>query len=129
MKKFSVLVIGGAGYIGSHMVKLLGELGHEIVVLDNLSTGHRDSLLYGTLVVGDFGNSELLDHIFLKKFDAVFHFASNIQVGESVSNPQKYLGESKGHFLNKNLQKVVSCSDKSLYMFKSPEACTSCCCS
>ena len=55
-----ILVTGGAGYIGSHMVAALGEKGHAVLVYDNLSTGYRDSLLYGKLVVGDLGDKELL---------------------------------------------------------------------
>lgn len=87
----SVLVIGGAGYIGSHMVKCLLEAGHWVVVLDDLSAGSKDSLLGGSLVVGDCGDRKVLDQIFTEFcFDGVLHFASLIQVGESVSNPAKY---------------------------------------
>jgi UDP-glucose 4-epimerase len=86
-----VFITGGAGYIGSHMVAALGELGHDILVYDNLSTGHRDALLYGGLVVGDLGDKVLLKST-LQDFrpDAVMHFAAFIQVGESVREPLKY---------------------------------------
>lgn len=86
-----LLVVGGCGYIGSHMVKCLLGAGHRVVVLDDLSAGYRESLLGGELVVGDCGNRELLDGLFsMNKFDGVLHFASLIQVGESVANPATY---------------------------------------
>lgn len=86
-----LLVVGGAGYIGSHMVKCLLAAGHGVVVLDDLSSGFRDALLGGELVVGDCGDRALLDQLFSsRRFDGVLHFASFIQVGESVTNPAKY---------------------------------------
>ena len=86
-----LLVIGGCGYIGSHMVKCLLKAGHQVVVLDDLSAGFRDSLLGGDLVVGDCSDREVLDDLFSsRKFDGVLHFASLIQVGESVVDPAKY---------------------------------------
>ena len=86
-----ILITGGAGYIGSHVVKALGEKGHEILVYDNLSTGHRDLVLYGKLVVGDLNDRERLGSV-LEGFKphAVLHFAASIQVFESVQNPLKY---------------------------------------
>ncbi|PRY64481.1 UDP-glucose 4-epimerase [Vreelandella songnenensis] len=86
-----LLVVGGCGYIGSHTVKRLLQAGHDVVVLDNLSSGFRDSLLGGTLVVGDCGNRPQLDTLFSNyAFDGVLHFASLIQVGESVTDPARY---------------------------------------
>jgi UDP-glucose 4-epimerase len=86
-----VLVTGGAGYIGSHVVRQLGEAGHEVVVYDNLSTGHRWALLAGTLVEGDLADGERLDKLFEEhRFDAVLHFAAFIVVPESVAEPLKY---------------------------------------
>lgn len=86
-----LLVVGGCGYIGSHTVKRLLQAGHDVVVLDNLSSGYRDSLLGGTLVVGDCGNRRQLNMLFSTyAFDGVVHFASLIQVGESVTNPARY---------------------------------------
>ncbi len=86
-----ILVTGGAGYIGSHVVKHLGERGYEVFVLDNLIKGHREAVLYGKLVVGDVGDRELLMRLFSEfKPDAVMHFASFIEVAESVKNPGKY---------------------------------------
>lgn len=87
----NILVVGGAGYIGSHMVLTLSEGGHEVTTLDNLSGGHRDAVLRGEFILGDSGDSTLLDKLFTaQRFDAVMHFASHIQVGESVSHPAKY---------------------------------------
>lgn len=86
-----ILVVGGAGYIGSHMVKILGGQGHEVITFDNLSKGYRDAVLCGDFVEGDLANKLQLDNLFVSiKFDAVMHFASFIEVGESVANPAKY---------------------------------------
>ena len=85
-----VLVIGGAGYIGSHMVKLIGEQGCNVTTMDDLSSGHRDAVLCGDFVQGNFGDRAVLDSVLSKGFDAVMHFASFIQVGESVQHPDKY---------------------------------------
>jgi UDP-glucose 4-epimerase len=85
-----VLVVGGAGYIGSHMVKMLGQLGCIVTTLDDLSSGHRDAVLCGDFVQGNFGDRPLLDAVLPRGFDAVLHFASFIQVGESVQHPEKY---------------------------------------
>ncbi len=83
-----ILVIGGAGYIGSHMVKMLLAHGHTVVTLDNLVTGHRDAVLGGEFVLGDLANPNVLQRLFgAKAFDAVMHFASHIQVGESFRDP------------------------------------------
>ena len=96
-----VLVVGGAGYIGSHMVKLLGQRGCEVVTLDNLSSGHRDAVLFGEFVLGDIADSELLARLFAEhRFDAVMHFASFIQVGESVKDPAKYYRNNVTNTLN-----------------------------
>ena len=97
-----ILVTGGAGYIGSHMVRTLGEKGgHDIVVYDNLSTGNKDSLLFGRLVIGDLADMQSLDALFsTEKFDAVMHFAAHIVVEESVSNPIKYYRNNFANALN-----------------------------
>lgn len=87
----NILVVGGAGYIGSHMVKRLGQLGCQVTTLDNLSAGHRDAVLCGEFVQGDMADVALLNRVFAQgQFDAVMHFASFIQVGESVQEPAKY---------------------------------------
>jgi len=96
-----VLVTGGAGYIGSHVVKQLGEAGHSITVLDNLSTGRREAVLSGELVVGDVGDAATLDAILgNKQFDAVLHFAGSIVVPESVVDPIKYYANNTGNTLH-----------------------------
>ncbi|AHB75670.1 MULTISPECIES: UDP-glucose 4-epimerase GalE [Pandoraea] len=86
----NVLVVGGAGYIGSHMVKMLGQRGCNVTTLDDLSSGHRDAVLTGDFVQGNCGDQQTLDALLSRGFDAVMHFASFIQVGESVQYPQKY---------------------------------------
>lgn len=86
-----ILITGGAGYIGSHVVKALGLLGHDITVYDNLSTGHKQAVRYGELVTGDLSDHSKLETLFEKKqFDAVLHFAGSIVVPESVAHPLKY---------------------------------------
>lgn len=86
-----ILVIGGAGYIGSHMVKLLQQSDCFIVVLDNLSNGYRDALSNTELVIGSVNDAKLLKSLFDQyQFDAIVHFASFIQVGESIFHPIKY---------------------------------------
>ncbi len=86
-----ILVVGGAGYIGSHMVKMLLGSGHEVITFDNLSSGFRDAVLGGIFVEGDLADISALDDMFtLHQPDAVMHFASYIQVGESVQHPDKY---------------------------------------
>lgn len=86
-----LLVVGGAGFIGSHMVKLLLSSQHNVLVFDNLSSGHRSSVVGGDFVEGDLADPVILDDLFkAHRFDAVFHFASSIEVGESLSNPAKY---------------------------------------
>ncbi len=91
MSKIKVLVTGGAGYIGSHVVKLLGEKGCEILVVDDLSSGRRENVLYGDLVkINLLDRDNLLEII--KKFspEIVMHFAAFIVVPESVEDPLKY---------------------------------------
>ncbi|MFB9762684.1 UDP-glucose 4-epimerase GalE [Ectobacillus funiculus] len=87
-----ILVLGGAGYIGSHAVKELLDKGYYVLVIDNLSTGHRNSLdTRAVFVEGDVGDSALLERVFTQyKVEAVMHFAASCLVGESMSNPLKY---------------------------------------
>jgi len=87
----SILVTGGAGYIGSHMVKMLSQAGHEVVVFDNLSRGFRDAVISGQFVEGDLRSSADVRNLFsVRSFDAVIHFAAFAYVGESVSKPREY---------------------------------------
>lgn len=96
-----VLVVGGAGYIGSHMVKLLLDHGHEVVTFDNLSSGHRDAVLGGVFVEGDLADPVALNAVFTKhQPEAVMHFASYIQVGESVRRPDMYYRNNFSNTLN-----------------------------
>lgn len=86
-----ILVVGGAGYIGSHMVKWLLSSGYEVTTFDNLSKGYRDAVIGGIFIEGDLGSCEQLERLFAAtSFDAVMHFASFIEVGESVREPAKY---------------------------------------
>jgi UDP-glucose 4-epimerase len=88
---FSVLVTGGAGYIGSHMVKLLSRSGHQVTVFDNLSTGHRDEVSGAHFVEGDLRlRSDPARAFEGRRIDVVMHFAANCYVGESVQDPAKY---------------------------------------
>jgi UDP-glucose 4-epimerase len=87
----AILVTGGAGYIGSHTVAALLDRGEDVVVVDNLQTGHRGALLGGKLYEGDLRDKELLVKVFKEnEIDAVIHFAANSLVGESMQNPGKY---------------------------------------
>lgn len=97
-----ILVTGGAGYIGSHVVKQLGrETDYEIVVYDNLSTGSPKAVLYGELVVGDLADLQKLAQVFAEhQFDAVLHFAASISVPESTANPLAYYGNNTRNTLN-----------------------------
>ncbi len=92
--KPTILVTGGAGYIGSHAVLALQGAGYEVIVLDNLVHGHRElveKVLQVKLIVGDTSDRALLDHLFATHpITAVMHFAAYIAVGESVTNPAKY---------------------------------------
>ncbi len=91
----NILVTGGAGYIGSHIVKLLGQQGHQIVVLDNLSKGFKEAVLFGELVVGNTGDKDLVSKILTENdIEAVMHFAAHTIVPESVSDPLKYYGNN-----------------------------------
>ena len=96
-----ILVCGGAGYIGSHINKLLNSQGYQTVVFDNLGNGHKEAVKWGELVVGDMSNIQDLEELFSKyAFDAVFHFAAYAYVGESVDNPEKYYYNNVANTLN-----------------------------
>ncbi len=96
-----VLVTGGAGYIGSHVVKQLSEQGYGVVVYDNLSTGKRDAVLAGKFVQGDLADKDKLNTLFeVEKFQAVMHFAGSIVVPESVERPLEYYANNTKNALN-----------------------------
>jgi len=91
MKNGKVLVVGGAGYIGSHMVKDLLDTGYDVITLDDLSTGHLELLPGGEFIEGGLGDTVLLDNLFsTHTISAVMHFAAFSLVGESVEKPLKY---------------------------------------
>jgi UDP-glucose 4-epimerase len=96
-----ILVTGGAGYIGSHAVKLFNRRGHEVWVYDNLSTGHRTAVPAERLVVGDLKDVHRLDQLLLgQRIEAVVHFAASCYVGESVQHPAKYYDNNLVNTLN-----------------------------
>ena len=97
----NILVVGGAGYIGSQMVKQLARAGHSVVVLDNLTTGVRELACHGKLVVGDLADTALLESLFAEHhFDGVMHFAAASLVGESMQDPGKYYRNNVANTLN-----------------------------
>jgi UDP-glucose 4-epimerase len=91
----AILVTGGAGYIGSHVVRQLGEGGEQVVVIDNLSKGFRQAVTAGDLIVGDVGDYELVSRLLAEhQVDTVMHFAAHTVVPESVAQPLKYYGNN-----------------------------------
>ena len=86
-----VLITGGAGYIGSHVVKALGEKGYEVLTVDNLSNGHKEAVLYGKLAIGDIGDKDFINKV-IKEFkpNIVMHFSAFIEVGISVKEPLNF---------------------------------------
>ena len=102
--KATVLIVGGAGYIGSHALKELNARGYNTLVLDNLELGHREiveDILGSRLLEGDINDRPFLDRVFREnKIDAVMHFAAYAFVGESVTNPQKYYRNNVAGTLN-----------------------------
>jgi UDP-glucose 4-epimerase len=100
-KQRQILIVGGAGYIGSHMVKCVQRAGFTPVVLDSLVTGHADAVGQAKLIVGDIHDTALLTQLFSEySFDAVMHFASFIQVNESVAKPALYYHNNVSGTLN-----------------------------
>lgn len=103
-----ILVTGGAGYIGSHTVKKLGEAGYEVVIYDNLSTGSAEAVLYGKLVTGELNDTEHLAQVFAQhQFDAVLHFAASISVPESLEKPLVYYYNNTCNVVN-----LLNCCQK-----------------
>jgi len=116
-----VLVTGGAGYIGSHVVALLGEAGERVVILDNLSSGFADAVLYGELVIGDTGDKALVSKILADHdVDTVLHFAAHTIVPESVADPLKYYGNNTCS--TRNLLECCATADVKHFIFSSTAA-------
>lgn len=116
-----VLVTGGAGYIGSHVVRQLGERGERLVILDDLSSGHADAVLHGELVVGSVGDRALVSEL-LARHDvgAVLHFAAHTVVPESVTDPLKYYGNNTCN--TRNLLACCSAAGIRHFVFSSTAA-------
>ncbi len=116
-----VLVVGGAGYIGSHCAKQLAEEGFVPVTYDNLSSGWKDAVRFGPLVHGDIRDAAQLHQTFKKyKPRAVFHFAAKIEVGESMKDPIKYYQNNVAGSIN--LLQVCSEHDIESFVFSSTAA-------
>jgi UDP-glucose 4-epimerase len=120
-REMRIFVTGGAGYIGSHVVKALGERGHEIVVFDNLSTGNEWAVLFGKLIKGDLCDRSLLGAV-VRDFrpEAVMHFAALIQVEESVREPLKYFRNNTANTLN--MLEVMKENNVARFIFSSTAA-------
>lgn len=116
-----ILIVGGAGYIGSHINKELTKKGFETVVFDSLVKGHQEAVKWGEFFQGDLNNIEDLRQVFSKyKIDAVLHFAAFIEVGESVKDPQKYYQNNVKNTLN--LFQVMLENDVKKLIFSSTAA-------
>lgn len=117
----AILVAGGAGYIGSHVCKMLAAKGYEVVVLDNLSHGYKDFVKWGEFVPGDIGDTRQLDLLFEHyKIDAVMHFCAFIEVGESVAKPDTYYINNTANTIN--LINVMKKHDIKKFIFSSTAA-------
>jgi UDP-glucose 4-epimerase len=116
-----IFIIGGAGYIGSHMVKVAHKAGHEVITIDNLSTGYQDAVLYGRFEFCDILNLEKLNELF-KKYtpDVVMHFSAYSLVNESVSDPYKYYYNNVSGTLN--LLKAMVDNNCKKFIFSSSAA-------
>lgn len=110
-----ILIVGGAGYIGSHINKELTKQGYKTVVFDSLVKGHKEAVKWGDFFEGDLGNVENIREVFKKyPIEAVLHFAAFIEVGESVKDPQKYYKNNVANTLNlfqvmleNNVKKII----------------------
>lgn len=119
----SLLVTGGAGFIGSHFVKKASLAGYHVVTFDNLSTGLKENVKYGTLIQGDLADTHALNAIFgSHHFDAVVHFAASIDVAESSADPLKYYDNNVSNTINllksmrlHNVQNLIFSSTAAVY--------------
>ncbi|ABR30941.1 UDP-galactose-4-epimerase [Thermosipho melanesiensis] len=117
----AILVAGGAGYIGSHVCKMLHSKGYKVIVYDNLSHGYKEFAKWGEFIPGDISDVELLDNIFKHyHIDAVMHFCAYIEVGESVVDPQKYYENNVGNTIK--LLKVMRKNNIDKFIFSSTAA-------
>lgn len=113
-----ILIVGGAGYIGSHVNKELNKRGYETIVYDNLIYGHRDAVKWGVFEYGDLRDTGRLEQIFNKyDIEAVFHFAAFAYVGESVTEPSKYYNNNVSATIN--LLDVMVRHDVKYFVFSS----------
>jgi len=113
-----ILIVGGAGYIGSHTNKFLTENGYKTIIFDNLSTGNIESVKWGTFINGNLANIDDIRSVFeLYEITAVFHFAAHAYVGESVINPEKYYKNNVSNTLN--LLHVMKEFDVKYFIFSS----------
>ncbi len=121
MTQSPILVTGGAGYIGSHVVRQLGERGEQVVVLDNLSTGFSEAVTHGELIVGDTADQSLVSEILRARgIRAVMHFAAHTIVPESVANPLKYYGNNTA--ATRNLLACCQSAGVTQFIFSSTAA-------
>jgi UDP-glucose 4-epimerase len=121
MSKGTLLVTGGAGYIGSHVVRQLGEAGERVVVLDNLSTGFRSAVTHGELVVGDTADMPLVARLLREHgIDTILHFAAHTIVPESVADPLKYYRNNTA--ATRNLLECASAAGVKHFVFSSTAA-------
>lgn len=117
----NILVVGGAGYIGSHAVRLLSRSGHDVTVFDNLSAGHRAAVPAGRLIVGELSDrAQLVEVLSRRRIDAVMHFAAFAAVGESVVDPAKYYQNNVAGSLN--LLEAMRTADVTKIVFSSTTA-------